>query len=332
MRFPNIFLSLLLFGCVTKQQHVEYNRIETTLPQDKEIDIDYKVYNMCSSYYFVANDTLNPLLARVLSHDEKGREKEVIYRRFESYVPAISLILYDSSGKKAVEYYRIDEEGRQGALTKNIYCYNEQGQLIRSVAFDFTRRIKKGVDKGFGRPGGCTITEKDYETYKSWALATIWNYKYDNHGRLVEKAAPVINSSQNRYLYQYDKKGRIIEERSLEGETLIYIERYNYSQGGYEFTRTWFENDGRRQKEWDGSLASVDTFRFVTDKLNNITQELVIEEGGRLVNKHDKFYDGKNRLVKHEIFNDSGKLLGYYVYHYIVDEKPTQKNFFVNAE
>jgi hypothetical protein len=322
----------MIIGCQTNQQNVSYQNIEYILPQDKEIGISYESYDVCSTYYFHANDNLNPIIARVLSHDQAGREKEVVYTSFESYVPATSLVLYDSSGKKYVDYYRIDEKGLRQTLTKTIYYYNKKDQLTQSVAFDFERRIKKGVDKGLGRPGGCIVVDDDYEKQKSWGLASVWNYKYDDQGRLIEKVAAVLNSTQDRYLYSYDAMGRIKEERSLEGHRLIWIENYTYGHHEYEFTRTWFEKDGSRGKEWNGLLTPVDTFRFKTDKFNNVTEELVIEEGGRQVNKDNKFYDAQNRLIKHEIYNDSAKLIGYYVYSYMSTKRPIQKNFTVEAK
>jgi len=330
MRLNIFFIFFILIGCQTKQQTISYENTTYMLPQEKEMNISYETFDVCSTYYFHSDDSLNPTIARLLSHDQAGREKEVVYSSFESYVPATSLVLYDSSGKKSVEYYRIDEQGQKQTLTKTLYYYNKKDQLTQLVAFDFERRIKKDVDKGLGRPGGCIIVEDDYEKQKSWGLASVWNYKYDDQGRLIEKVAPVLNSTQDHYLYSYDGMGRINEERSLEGNRLIWIESYTYGNHEYQFTRTWFEKDGSRGKEWNGLLTPVDTFRFKTDKFNNVTEELVIEEGGRQVNKDNKFYDNKNRLIKHEIYNDRAKLIGYYTYSYMNTKRPIRKNFTVD--
>jgi hypothetical protein len=332
MRLIIIFSFLTLLGCQTNQQAVKKADSYYELPKEKEISISYETKDVCSTYYFFAKDTLTPIIARVLSNDQAGHEKEVIYTSFESHVPATSLIFYDSLGKKSIEYYRIDEKGQHQTLTKTLHYYNEKAQLIQSISFDFKRRIKKDVDKGLGRPGGCIITEDDYEKQKSWALASVWNYKYDNLGRHIEKVAPVLNSTQDHYLYSYDSLGRLKEKRSLEANTIIWIENYAYHQNGYEFTRTWFEKDGTRGKEWNGSLTPVDTFRYKTDNFNNVTEELVIEEGGRQISKDYKFYDTQNRLRRHEIYNDTAKLIGYYVYDYIGNQRPVRKIFTVDPE
>jgi YD repeat-containing protein len=301
------------------------------LPTEKEINIDYAVYDVCSSYYHFAKDTLRPVVGRVVGKDERGRAIEDIYRSYESYTPATSLSVFDSAGNMTIRYYRIDDDSPYPSLSKTHYFYNEKNLLIRSVTFDYERRLKKEADKGYGRPGGCIITEDDYEKHKSWAVSTIWNFKYDETGKLIEMIAPVINSSQNRYLYTYDAKGRLAEERSMDGNALIWVEHYNYTKGGYEFTRTWFDRDGSRRKEWNDSLQSVDTFRFKTDRFNNITEEGVIEEGGRYVSKDLKYYDSGNRIIRHEIYDDSSRLLGFYKYYYYTNKRPTKRNFFVPA-
>jgi len=332
MRLNIIFLFFILFGCHANQQVYQHGNSNFVLPKEKGISISYETNDVCTTYYFHANDTLHPTIARVVSNDQAGREKEIIYTSFESYIPATSLIFYDSFGKKSVEYYRIDEKGQQQSLTKTLYYYNEKAQLIQSITFDFKRRIKKDVEIGLGRQAGCTITEDDYEKQKSWALASVWNYKYDDLGRLITKVASVLNSTQDHYLYSYDPKGRLKEERSLEGNRLIWIENYEYYQNGYEFTRMWFKKDGTREKEWNGLLTPIDTFRFKTDKFNNVTEELVIEEGGRQVSKDYKFYDTQNRLRRHEIYNDTDKLIGYYVYDYISSQRPFRKTFIVDPK
>lgn len=330
MRLNIIFSFLFLLGCQTNQEAFKRAGSNYLLPKEREIGIKYETKDVCSTYYFHANDTLHPSIARVLSYDLEGREKEVIYNSFESYIPATSLVFYDNLGKKSTEYHRIDEKGKRQALTKTLYYYDEKAQLIQSVSFDFKRSIKKDVHKGLGRQDGCLITDDDYEKQKSWALVSVWNYKYDNLGRLIEKIASELNSTQDRYLYSYDAMGRLKEERSLDGDRIIWIENYTYRKNGYEFTRIWLEEDGTRRKEWNGRLTPIDTFRFKTDKFNNVTEEIVIEEGGDYVSKDCKFYDTQNRLRRHEIYNDSAKIIGYYVYNYINAETPVRKTFNVD--
>lgn len=322
-------LLLFIFGCNTTKDKVEGNAGYDKLPTETKINMRYECYEACSTYYYFAEDTLSPILAKVLWVDDKGNEKEEKYISYESYVPATSLSIYDSLGRRLVRYYRIDGQDRERVLTKTFYYYDTLGHLLKSVTFDYQRRIKKGTEKGIASSGGCIITEDDYEKAKSWELETVWNYTYDNQGKLIEKISPKINSTQNRYLYKYDSAGRLLEEQSMEGKFPVWTEKYIYTNNGYEFTRTWFDNDGTRRKNWDNSLVTVDTFRYKTDKNKNVINESVIEGNGRVVSTDAKYYDAKNRIIRHEIYDEEGKLLGFYIHKYLSNSKPLSRNFIV---
>ena len=97
----------------------------------------------------------------------------------------------------------------------------------------------------------------------------------------------------------------------------------------YEYTRTWLERDGTRGKDGNGSLTSVDTFRYQTDRFANIFEEKVIEEKGRRVNKHLKYYDKLNRVTRLEMFDENNRLIGFYIHKYQSGHKLVNRKFFV---
>ncbi len=327
MKYYKIILLIFLFSCRLDNQKVQNS--DYTLPNDKGINFHYTTHDECRTYYFFATDTTKPILSRIIGYDEKGNEKEVVYHFYESYVPATSIVFYDSSGRTSERYYRIDEKPGFGSLSKTLYEYGEGDRLIKSISFGFEKRIRKDVDKGLGRPGGCIITEEDYEKNKSWEISSVWIYKYDEAGKLIEKLAPIINSTQNRYTYKYDEKGRLSEERSLENERLIWIESYTYNDGGYEYTRTWYEN-GQRSKDYNGKFEPIDTIRHRIDKFGNETDEQTIEEGGRQISRHKKYYDDKNRIIRNEIYDENDKLLGFYIHKYDIKSNHVTKKFIVS--
>jgi len=347
MKLYPVILFLLLsckFGQEKGQQYSRTNSQQNELisyypvPLNEEISIDYKVNPKSITYYFFNKDTLNGLSdslkmisCRTIASDTNNTIDETIYNWYESIVPSTALSIYDHSGKILEYYYKNDEKTPSEGATKTTYYYDDQKRLTRTVSFDFEKRLRKDVDKGFGRAGGCIITEKDYEKYKSWEIFSVWNYKYDQSGKLVEKFAPIFNSTQNRYTYKYDEKGRLIEERSLENERLIWVESYVYYDLGHEFTRTWFEN-GQRRKDYDGKYHPIDTFRYKIDKFGNETDELVIEEGGRQVSRHKKYYDEKNRIIRNEIYDENDKLLGFYSHKYLDNGHPVSKKFYVSRD
>lgn len=327
MRLNTILSVLILLSCHTKRHAVKNEDNKYQLPQEEKISFSFEANDVCSTYCFLAKDTLTPILTSVRYNGSAGNEKNVVFTSFLGYVPATSLIFYDSIGNKKIEYYRIDKKDHHQKLIKTLYCYNENAQLIQSISFDYTRRIKKYNKKGHVISRGCSINDDDFEKQKSWALESVWNYKYNLQGQLVEKIAPILNSTQDHYLYSYDQKGRLKEVHSLNGNRLIWIENYTYHQNGYEFTRTWFEKDGTRAKSWDGKFDPIYTIRFKTDKFFNIIEESVYEEGVRIISRDVKHYDTQNRLSRHESYYDSANLNEYYIYNYINSQNPIRKIF-----
>jgi len=299
MKFFVAIFIIFLLSCKSGQQGslIDDYSSDYPLPTEKEINVDYKVYVENIAYYFSSKDTLNPLSefrnripCRTIGYDENEKAKEVKYNWYESIVPSTSLSIHDSSGNLIEYYYKNDDTTESERAIKTLYYYDKQNKLSKTISFDFEKRLRKDVDKGLGRPGGCIIYPEDYEKHKSWALSSVWDYKYDDSGRLVEKIAPICNSSQSRYTYKYDVKGRLIEERSLDNDRLIWIESYTYYDDGHEYTRTWYEN-GQRRKNYNGQFKPIDTFRYKTDKFGNETDEKTIEEGG------GKLVDIKNFMI-----------------------------------
>jgi hypothetical protein len=271
------------------------------------------------------------VLNRIIGYDENKKTKEVIYRGYEGTIPATSLSFYDSVGNEILNYYRIEGSPFDGKLIKTLSYYNENNKLVKTISYGFEKRIRKDVDKGFGRPGGCIILPEDYEKNKTWALEKVWNYRYDKKNRLVEKYLIVGGDTQNRYVYHYDSNDGLIEERLFSQNELVGIDSYKRYHGGFEYTTTSYDN-GKRKKDWNDKEYGVDTFRYKTDKFGNITQELVIEDGGRQVSRHKKYYDEKNRMVREEIYDTNDKLLGIYKHIYETNINPTHKIFNVNSE
>jgi len=333
MKFCSFFLVVLLVSCNAANQKEQENTFSNLLPRDTAININYEVYNTCTTYYYSANDTTKPRLSRIVYYDKSGREKNTTYISFEDYVPATSLKIYDKDGREIEAYYRVDDRNSRSSLTKNIFELDENGKIIRTIEFDFVRRMKKGIVRGIGTPGGCIVRDEDYERVKSWALKTVWNNVYDKEGRLIEIVQSYPEKiSQDSLLYKYDKQGRLTEERSLTNGHQAHVDRCVYYDGGYEYSRTFYEPDGTIEKIWNDSLEYIDTFRFKVDRFNNMLEEKVIENGGRLVSRERNYYDEKNRIVRKEIYGEYGRLLGFYIHQYTTSVKPQILNFCVRKE
>ena len=295
-----------------------------SLPREEYIKLEYEVYDQCSTFTHFAKDLSHPVLTRIVGYDEKGREKEVVYKNhYDSYVDATEVNVYGDNGKIKESYYRLDEKSYDGELRKMYFYYDKNDSLVKTVSFDFKKRIRADVDKGLGRPGGCIVTPEDYEKTKSWALANIWEHTYDEKGRKAAMREVLANGSQSSYQYKYDNEGRLLEEVKMDGGQLTCVENYIYGKNSRTFIRTWGERF---------SDHTVDTFKFSLDKHGNDIEEWIVEQGGRKFNREKRFYDTDNRLTRRESYLDKDTLHSAYVYTYHKNPAPVRKTLLIDNQ
>ena len=184
----------------------------------------------CDVYQYEGTSTKSKKVLTI-KYNQKGQKISEQYKNFKED-EAVEMCdvkeTYIYQDTLLVKILALDEDNDS---SKTINSYNDQGQLIKSENYDFKRRIKKGVDKGLGRPGGCIITEADYEKNKTWQVRSEINYKYDNNGnKILYDASKNHWDSQNNYTWKYDEKNRVTEHSS-----------YNVSQK-YKDQLYWTEN------------------------------------------------------------------------------------------
>lgn len=186
--------------------------------------------------------------------------------------------------------------------TKMICHYNKKNQLIQEEYFTFERRMKKSVDKGFGRPGGCIVEDSDFEKNRTWEKVSVINYKYDAAGRLIEYNSPKLHfSTQNRYTWLYDSLGRISKYYSYDFQRLIWVEEYTYFKDAYTFRRTWYDYSGK-PNDYD-----VFTFTYKINAQGKVTEEKVTDEKGELISSETMEYDSSGNLIRTTAYNGKGK-------------------------
>lgn len=196
-----------------------------------------------------------------------------------------------------------------GDSSKTIYYYNKSGQKIKEEHFDYKRRIKKDSDKGLGRPGGCIVTEEDYEKERTWEKTSEINFEYDSNGnKILYDAAQLHFTGQNKYTWAYDEKNRIIEHSSFSDNTLNWTERFEYFQDGYRFTRTWYDSDGnpKHLKERDYEYWPQYTFEYKLNERGQLSEEKVTSEKGVLVESTSTFYNASGKIIKRVKFDSKG--------------------------
>lgn len=194
--------------------------------------------------------------------------------------------------------------------TKALYSYNQQSQLVKTEHFTFQKRLRKNADKGLGRPGGCIVTEKDYEKERSWKQTSVINYSYNTAGQVVLYDATQLHfSSQNRYTWAYDSLGRIAKHSSFDNNRRLSADEYHYFDGGYSFVQTWYDYDGNpkqlKTEAWE--YSPVYTHTFTTDSKGRVLKEVVTTEKGETLSTETTAYNADGRISRTVYYNGKGE-------------------------
>ncbi|WP_276978425.1 hypothetical protein [Flavobacterium filum] len=320
-----LFFSPIILIVCCKSLNQAKKQTDLSLYQDTVIH--YVTLNKCLVFSFKNNDSTNKALTKTIKYDRNGQEVETVMNNFGNYIDNKEINIYNSKKQLVVSYYQPKEQQSREEISKTEYFYDTYGNLIRQTTNTLMRRIRKDVDKGMGRPGGCIITEKDYEKKKTWALETEWNFYYDSKNRLIRKKASPINSSQDLYEYSYiENSQRLAEQKSLNSKTgLIYIEKFYFKNDTTIFERFWYEQDGTRSKDFDGKLTQNYFWYEITDKNGNSIKKYIIDKDDkRIFNREEFFYDKKNRLIRKNTIDNNGKIVWTDLYIYYDNETKAQ--------
>ncbi|MEL6133529.1 MAG: hypothetical protein AAFR59_09225 [Bacteroidota bacterium] len=161
-----------------------------------------------------------------------------------------------------VETHTYDEDGRITEIESTFddgtwvstrqYTYNEAGNLLETYEKTPSWTLRKQREYNYqGQPTRETY-EKDYEDiYEKDKQITI-TYRYNRHGRLIEKHMVNERNKKMRTLkyaynvegnlvrikegarmmhYTWDSLGRIIEARQQRGGTVLWTKQYEYTHG-----------------------------------------------------------------------------------------------------
>ena len=242
---------------------------------------DLKEAVICKVYQYIQNDTNGKRVTRTIHYLPNGKIAKETYNGYKES---------DQKSKSDATYYYDYKDSLlvQKRVSKNlmgkdssvfIMTYNDNGKCIKEIEYNYKKRIRSDVDKGLGRPGGCIITDEDFESEASWAIRDIVHYTYDSLGRKTESYAPDIHpNGQNRYTWLYNEIGQIDEYRSYDHEELIWIEKYSYLDSVYFFTRTWYDYEGNPKHLKDkksGDYWPQYTFTFKLDKNKREIEKIV---------------------------------------------------------
>ena len=284
-----------LISCVFGQN-------QATITQQQQLVIDSTIkfahFPDLQVYQYFDNKTSKGTITHSEKHDDVGR---IIAEYFKDYktdkgngrADVLTINEYNELGKLKVrtDYY---ETFKEDDVQKTFYYYADS--LLTTVeSFDFKRRLKANVDKGFGRPEGCIVTTEDYQKERTWKLTRLVKYEYNIKGQRTKSFSIVSQGSHNGFEYEYNAQGKLVKEKSFNKDELLWTTEYKYS-GNQEITElTW------NKYNW-GTTKKIKTYNV----RHQLLEEVTIQEGNKYVEKY--MYDKKGRLVKFESYDRDGKL------------------------
>lgn len=267
-------------------------------------------HTRCMIFQYAGTDSLNQKLVSEEFYNAKGQLTSYYYSRYKSS-PSEGY-----SDSKYVNFYRdtllirsawINETGDSG---KTSYSYNAAGQKTREEHFSYKRRLKKNSDKGNGRPGGCIVTDADYEKERTWEKTSEIHFSYDSSGnKILYDATGLHFSTQNKYTWIYDNKNRVVTHHSYDHSRLIWTEQFTYFDGGYTLTRTWFDYEGNPShlKEKNHEYWPQYTFTYTLNARGQVTSEKVTDEKGTPGSSKTMRYNAAGKLISSTTFDAQGQ-------------------------
>lgn len=173
----------------------------------------------------------------------------------------------------------------------NYFTYNTDGRCTSAEYFRYARRLKPGVDKGLGRPGGCIVLPEDYEPNRVWRQVFATTSQYDKHGRRTDQTEWRDSVVTQREHWTYDRQGRPTVYTQTRGDAALDTERYwwynwrgklaqlqeSYWRGSYN-TTTFYEYDWRGRLSEEHAYADKDS-SIVAENYYTYRPRLRLETG-----------------------------------------------------
>lgn len=274
------------------------------------------------NYKILQYEGIDSLNAKVVKEVRFNSDSLVIYEEYRGYKTDqangtsdvnITRLYRDTLLVKEIKFY--PEIPLRCDSSTIDYYYNDRNLLIRRVAYNFERVLKKGL------PIKDVLTQDDFEKERQWKMSSETFYSYDSIDRKIEYNAPKKHwSSQNKYLWSYDSQNRVKEEMSFDDDRLIWTKNYEYQDDSYKYTMTWYDYQGNPEHLKDKSKSREFTPQKIYEyKLNSKGQELeeyVTAENGKFISKLTTEYDDQNRISKTTKYLEQSKPIMTHIYIY----------------
>jgi hypothetical protein len=189
--------------------------------------------------------------------------------------------------------------------SKRLIFYDTNNKLIKEERYKCKKRLRKDVDKGFGRPGGCVVFEEDFENFRTWAKENEIHFMYDKLGRIIERND--LNDYDKKW--KYNNQNQIEQEIGFDNGKLKYKEEYIYFEGGYKNTRIYYEENGLPEKpEYaNGIFSPIYTSTYYTNVNGQVYKEVVTTEKNELISTELFFYNKEKQIIRSDFINGKGE-------------------------
>ncbi|MFD1064394.1 hypothetical protein ACFQ1Q_14165 [Winogradskyella litorisediminis] len=281
----------------------------------QEKSFDYKILQ------YQGNDSLNTKVVKVVKFNP---DSLIIYEEYRGYksdnanstTDVNTTNLYnDTLLVKTLKYYPNIPNSICCDSSKLEYFYNDKNLLIKRIAYEYKRVLKKGT------PFKDNLTSDDFEKERQWELSSETFYSYDSLGRKIEYNASEKHwSSQNRFVWTYDKQNRIQEEKSFDEDRLIWTKFYEYQENSYKYTMTWYDYEVNprhlkdKSKSWEYRPQKICEYKL--NENGQELEELATTETGEFISKLITVYDEKNRIAKTTKHFEEDKPIMTHIYIY----------------
>jgi len=223
-------------------------------------------------------------------YDEAGNLLEE--KKFDPYdhLTDTHVHAYDKDGRRVRWEQKYEGTYSEKMCKKITSTYDDQGNEIESVIYDYRGEIEDRYQNSFDGKGNKIKTYRFFEgkPFLEWA------YRHDDYGRKVEAATYYYRDGSliNRWTYKYDAQGHQIEETTLR----------NF--WGDEENPTWrLDASGKpveRKYFVAGRLRETQIFKY--DGAGNEVEWIVYKGNGRLDFRTTTKYDERGLEIESVLY------------------------------
>jgi hypothetical protein len=273
-------------------------------------------FNQCLVYQFTGTDSSKKHLALAKTYNSRGQlisEEYTGYRRNAVEGNADGIWQYYYQDTILVKRLFVNKDYKSGDTLLTYLYYDSHNLLIREEEFECERRLMAGVDKGYGRPGGCIVLESDLDKNRTWKQTGQMIYTYNDDGN-------IIMSSDQYFIHTwgYDSVKRVSRELSYEGVKLFWVKDYTYFPNGYAYTTIHYGSDGKPEKpDYSNNVFSpVYTVTCYLNSNGKIIKEETTTEKGLNMGTELTLYNDAGQVTKTEYHDKKGKPEITHIYEY----------------